>query len=86
MYIIAEAKMVSVERIEQYSYLPAEPPLSFAEPKGKQVVPRDWPSKGAIEFNNVTMSYRDGLEPALRNMSVIIHGTVPSFTHAYFNL
>jgi ABC-type bacteriocin/lantibiotic exporter with double-glycine peptidase domain len=52
--------------------------LSHAHPNDQQKVPQGWPSKGAIEFKNVTMSYRDELSPALRNMSVIIHGNVPN--------
>jgi len=28
-----------------------------------------WPSKGEIEFSNVTMRYRETLEPSLKNLS-----------------
>ena len=28
-----------------------------------------WPSKGAIELQNVTMRYRDGIEPSINNLS-----------------
>ncbi len=33
------------------------------------VPPADWPSQGAVEFRGVSLRYRTGLEPALRNVS-----------------
>ena len=32
----------------------------------------NWPWSGEIVFNNVTMRYRPGLDPAIRNLSVKI--------------
>ena len=32
----------------------------------------DWPIKGAIDFNNVTMKYREGLEPSIKGLNVKI--------------
>jgi ABC-type multidrug transport system fused ATPase/permease subunit len=34
----------------------------------------DWPSAGSIEFQNVSLTYRDGLEPALSGINLIISG------------
>jgi len=59
-----EAKMTSVERVEEYSTeLPQEPPLVI---EGSR--PSDgWPSHGAIEFTDASMRYRDGLNLVLGN-------------------
>jgi ATP-binding cassette subfamily C (CFTR/MRP) protein 10 len=40
---------------------------SLVKPYDSKVV--DWPTKGHICFNNVTMKYRPTLEPAVRNLS-----------------
>lgn len=37
-------------------------------------VPEDWPSKGEIRIENAVMSYRAGLEPALRGVDLVIPG------------
>jgi ABC-type multidrug transport system fused ATPase/permease subunit len=33
------------------------------------VPPPDWPSAGALEFRDVVMAYREGLEPVLKGVS-----------------
>lgn len=35
--------------------------------------PSNWPELGAIEFSNLSISYRPELPPALRNLSISIH-------------
>jgi ABC-type multidrug transport system fused ATPase/permease subunit len=35
-----------------------------------QKPPVDWPSKGALSFNNVRMAYRPGLPPVLHDISM----------------
>jgi ABC-type multidrug transport system fused ATPase/permease subunit len=64
------SKIVSMERLAAYSELPPEP--VFDDPSLPHVVakpPADWPSAGALIFDDVTFSYRPGLPPALRQLS-----------------
>ncbi|GBG27316.1 ABC transporter ATP-binding protein/permease VMR1 [Hondaea fermentalgiana] len=61
-----EAKMNAVERVTEYASLPNERAL---DEQGAPP-PKDWPSTGAIRFDDVTLRYRDNLEPALRNMTL----------------
>lgn len=44
-----ENRMISVERMLQYTIIPSEPPLTISEhqPNGQ------WPTKGEIEFRNL---------------------------------
>ena len=67
-----ENLMTSTERIHEYSTLPYEAPVE-GEP-GASIAPPDWPSYGAIEYQNVTASYRPGLPPAIRNLSFALQG------------
>ena len=61
--------MVSVERVLLFTQLPQERALtSGCKP------PASWPSKGDIEFENVTLKYREDLPPTLKNLSFRIHG------------
>jgi len=48
----------------------ASRPRSAAVPATPFLPPADWPSRGEVEFCNVTLRYRAGLEPALRGISV----------------
>ncbi|XP_075745311.1 ATP-binding cassette sub-family C member 9-like isoform X1 [Rhipicephalus microplus] len=59
-----EMYMSSVERVNKYCHLPIEQVPSPVE------VPLDWPSKGEVRFEKVTMTYEAGLDPILRNVSV----------------
>lgn len=54
-----ETNIVSVERIKEYTDLPKEADMAI-----ENSVPDDsWPRNGEIEIKNVTMKYREGLEP-----------------------
>jgi len=44
-----ENKMVSVERIKQFSSLPSEAPWKIAD----KTPPQNWPSQGIIELTNL---------------------------------
>jgi len=44
-----ENKMVSVERIKQFTNLPSEAPWKIAD----KSPPQNWPSHGTIELNNL---------------------------------
>ncbi|CAB3994460.1 multidrug resistance-associated 7-like [Paramuricea clavata] len=58
-----EKQMVSVERAMQYvSGVPQEV-------DGLVMPPSSWPSQGKIVFNKVSLIYRSGLSPALRQVS-----------------
>ena len=62
-----ETNIVSVERIQEYIHLKQEAPYEIPE---KQPSPK-WPDNGRIEFSSYTTSYREGLDPVLRNISFV---------------
>lgn len=41
---------------------------------GALAIPKDWPSQGQIEFQNVVLRYLPSLPPALCNISFTITG------------
>lgn len=53
--------MTSIERLLQYTKLPKEGSLTSENPP-----PADWPSKGALDFRNVTMKYANHKPPVLK--------------------
>ncbi|XP_074597589.1 ATP-binding cassette sub-family C member 4-like [Brevipalpus obovatus] len=62
-----ESLMTSVERVLEYTELEIEPTTgSDIRP------PSDWPEKGAIKFENVTMKYPSAPKPALSDISIRI--------------
>ncbi|KAL7746950.1 hypothetical protein RI367_007662 [Sorochytrium milnesiophthora] len=63
-----ETQMVSVERLKQYGEVPQE-----AAEHGGNIAP-EWPSLGDVSFNNYSVTYKPGLEPALKDLRVQIHG------------
>jgi len=64
-----EASMVSVERIQQYTQLEAEAPHQIP---ADNLLEKNWPSKGSVEFKNVNMRYRPGLPLVLKGLNVVI--------------
>ncbi|KAG1744460.1 ABC protein [Suillus lakei] len=65
--------MNAVERLVEYvdgTTIPQEAPHEIEARKP----PAQWPTHGAIEFNNVKMAYRPGLPNVLRGISVKIRG------------
>merc|ERR1712147_234871 len=64
--------LTSLERLLQYAdtnIVPQEPAWSSPnDPKG------EWPTKGAICFENASLVYRPGLPPALKQVSLQIEG------------
>lgn len=62
----AEAAITSIERVDAMAALPSE--KSMDTPKDR-LLPTSWPTNGTIEFENVSLRYRDGLPLALDGLS-----------------
>ncbi|GME72391.1 unnamed protein product [Ambrosiozyma monospora] len=66
---LVENEMNSVERLKYYGFeLPQEPPYRIPTTNPGPT----WPDYGAINFNNVSLKYRQGLPYALKNLSIAI--------------
>ncbi|MQL77246.1 hypothetical protein Taro_009652 [Colocasia esculenta] len=65
-----ENKMISVERILQYSKIPTEAPAIIENCRPE---PR-WPANGTIEFHNLHVRYSPGLPLVLRGISCMFPG------------
>ncbi|KAH3761058.1 multidrug resistance-associated protein 1 [Pelomyxa schiedti] len=65
------SQMVSLYRLKEYMSLPQEYPLEDSQ--APQIPPKDWPSKGRVEFTGYTLQYRPTLPPALDNLSFTIN-------------
>ena len=63
----SEARITSIERVHQTTKLPHE---SSWETDRKHDLDPSWPSKGEIEFEEVSMRYRDDLPFALNGVSL----------------
>lgn len=70
MTTIIENLMTSVERIVEYTQLPTEHIKSI-----KKKPPKDWPSKGHITFEKVSLSYDKNLPDVLKKISLNISPT-----------
>ncbi|XP_076346503.1 multidrug resistance-associated protein 1-like isoform X2 [Tachypleus tridentatus] len=63
-----ETRIVSVERIDEYDYLPEEPKWEIPEKKPKQ----PWPTEGAVKFKNYCTRYREGMNLVLYDINLSI--------------
>jgi len=63
-----ETNIVSVERVLEYARLPSE----AAEVIHRNRPPISWPTQGAVEFNNYSTRYREGLDLVLKNINLDI--------------
>ena len=65
LYSMNEQNMNSVERVKEYLEVEqeAKPIIPESRPPG------NWPSRGAIQFNNYLTRYRSDLEPVLRHVT-----------------
>lgn len=64
-----ENQMVSVERVLEYAELPSE------EQSGNAIKTKasgGWPSKGEIEFDDLSLFYNDETKPAIKNLRFAI--------------
>eukprot|EP01018_Ginkgo_biloba_P033198 Gb_05522 [translate_table: standard] len=66
----AENKMISVERIMQYSHIPSEAPLVIEESRPAH----DWPSKGTICLDNLQVRYGKHLPYVLKSLTCTFPG------------
>ncbi|KAG7359453.1 multidrug transporter membrane ATP-binding component [Nitzschia inconspicua] len=61
-----EAAITAIERVDAMADLPSEKTFETAE---ELQPPKDWPEKGVLEFDNVSLRYREGLPLALNGLS-----------------
>lgn len=66
----AENKMISVERILQYSNITSEAPLVIEESRP----PNNWPEVGTICFQNLQVRYAEHLPSVLKNITCTFPG------------
>lgn len=62
-----ENQMTSVERVDEYTQLKAEPPLE-SEPRPSS----DWPQNGEIVFDGLTLRYAEGSNVILKGVNLSI--------------
>lgn len=66
----AEHLMTSIQRVHEYANL--EPEEDNGGSSRLINPPETWPDRGKIEFQNYSLCYRPGLEPALKSINLII--------------
>lgn len=70
MSCFLENKMVSVERIKQFSVIPSEAEWT----KKDSLPPPNWPARGDVELRNVQVRYRPDTPLVLKGISLSISG------------
>jgi len=65
-YMTMESIMKLVKKAMEYTELPIEPELELEDD------PQDWPQKGTIDFEDVSMSYKGALKPSLMNLNLSV--------------
>lgn len=65
-----ETNIVAVERIKEYGETPQEAPWD----KPETDPPKEWPSRGSVEFRDYKVRYRDGLDLVLNGLSFTVSG------------
>lgn len=63
-----ETNIVSVERVLEYARLPSEAPEVISKHRPKI----SWPAQGAVDFNDYSTRYRQGLNLVLKNITLNI--------------
>ena len=71
LYAEIQNMMTCSQRIIDYTKLETEDDLIKPE-IDKPLAIADWPSKGEIVFSNVTMRYREGMDPSMININMTI--------------
>ncbi|XP_064455602.1 ATP-binding cassette sub-family C member 4-like [Ornithodoros turicata] len=67
-----ESQMTSVERVLEYSRLPAEAALDSSPDKKPE---SSWPTHGSIAFEGTSLTYKPGEPPVLKNLRCQIRPT-----------
>lgn len=68
--------MTSVERVVEYANLPSERSLD-TDHKVSETLPKSWPTKGVIKFNNVSLKYSAMASAfVLHNLTFTVHQRV----------
>lgn len=67
VYTEMEIFMTCCQRMYEYSKLEQEDELDKQIDNDLSNI--DWPTKGAIQFENVVMRYREGLEPSIKGLN-----------------
>lgn len=70
-----ENQMTSVERVIEYANLTSERSLE-TDNKSLNKMPKQWPQRGLIKFNNVSLKYSDTSEYILHNMNFVLNERV----------
>ncbi|KNA20530.1 hypothetical protein SOVF_051440 [Spinacia oleracea] len=70
MSCFVENRMVSVERIKQFTEIPSEAEWTFKDP----VLPPTWPAQGNIELKNLQVRYRINTPLVLKGITLGIKG------------
>ncbi|KAM7495633.1 hypothetical protein LguiB_030242 [Lonicera macranthoides] len=65
-----ENKIISVERILQYTSVPSEPPLAIESSK----MGSNWPWRGEVDVCNLQVRYAPHMPLVLRGLTCIFHG------------
>ncbi|XP_078481138.1 multidrug resistance-associated protein 1-like [Ciona intestinalis] len=65
-----ETNIVAVERVEEYSAVDQEAPLTIESTRP----PSNWPTRGEIKFEHYSTRYREGLDLVVKDISVNILG------------
>ncbi|KAI3396009.1 hypothetical protein diail_580 [Diaporthe ilicicola] len=65
-----ENNMNSVERMLHYAYNVDQEPESEVDKVDKDLKATEWPHTGRVQFENLTLSHRPGLPPALRDVTL----------------
>ena len=70
MFAEIQNMMTSSQRIVDYTRLESEDPL--IKPADAELIKQNWPPKGEITFDEISMRYRDGMDPSMKDVSMSI--------------
>ncbi|CAH1713407.1 multidrug resistance-associated protein 1 isoform X3 [Aphis gossypii] len=65
-----ETNIVAVERIKEYGETPQEAPWEVPT----NLPPKEWPTNGEVQFKNLKVRYREGLDLALKGLDILVEG------------
>ena len=72
MYAECESNFTAAQRVYTYTQLEMEGDLELQSDSELKTSSEKWRPEGKVEFRNVTMRYRPGLEPSIRDLSIVI--------------